>query len=573
MHVHQCMSAGDGSCGAVSVPGVSLAPPPNKWGNFGDTFHKHRVKFKIGARQWRTVNPVHWQAGVPECGDKQKGRAVLAGLAVAGATPAVSLLNPQNSIKAVLGRVMRCPANRPAPGIWDFVRRFEHLLLPGLLDGYEPMTEVQWLASMPARRRKALTKAMANVWRLGWSDAWVWFKSFVKSEKIPGFGKVNGMLQPTLYMLDRLIQGPADETHCIVGRFIKPVADQLKRSWNATDGPIFYANCSVEHLNSWFRRWYRPGTLGVMCDYSMFDNSHSAASWRYVESVYERLGLYEMHPYFSRVMDAWRAPKGRLGGKGWCVKYEGRVMNASGRDDTSFANGLLNGLCFFLSATAAILNKTVFDLDESDVRFGLTKIHLSVCGDDSICLIDTAMPDRDLPALKERISAGVAQFGFNAEAHKIMASRSPFDMVYLGMRPYPCGGQWYFARTIGRAIWKVGWILDGDGVDCPARVTGDCEAIMATQAVVPVLSDFACGYLAARQRCRRLLPTPDPNRPWTTGVSTPAYDAETIEYVAHGYGLSVSELEGLCSRLRGRRSFPWVCDDPALVRTVYVDDL
>lgn len=573
MHVHQGMSAGSGSCGAVSVPGVSLEPPPSKWNSFGDTFTAKRVKIKFGGRAWRIVHPSFWDQGVPKDVEGKKGRAVLAGMAVAGATPAVSDLNPRNGLKAVLGRVMRCPAHQPSVGIWQFVKRFEHLLLPGLYDGYVPMSEQEWLATMPARRRKALQRAMTNVWRQGWNDSWEWFKAFVKSEKIPGFGKNLGMLQPTLYMLDRLIQGPADETHCIVGRFIKPVTHQLKKSWNAIDGPIFYASCSVEHLNSWFRRWYRPGTLAVMCDYSMFDNSHSAASWAFVESVYMKLGLYEMHPFFKRVMDAWRAPKGRVKGKGWTIRYLGRVMNASGRDDTALANALLNGLCFILSATAALLKKPVRQLTTADVQFGLTKIHLSVCGDDSLCLIDVDLPDRDLPAFQQLLSRNIAEFGFEAGASKMVVSRNPFDMVYLGMRPYPCAGEWYFGRTIGRAIWKVGWVMDGGEVDCPARVTGDCEAIIATQAVVPVLSDFAIGYLAAREKCKRLPTTPDPNRPWTTGVSTPAYDAQTLEYVASGYALTVSELSGLCSKLRERRSFPWVCDDPALVRLVYVDDL
>lgn len=566
------MEAGAGSSGAVAVPGVSLDPIPSKWNRFGDCFAKQRVKCKIGGKKWRVVNPNYWDLGLSNGQEEKQGRAVLAGLAVAGATPAVSDLNPRNAVKAVLGRVMRCPAHTPVVGIWDFVKRFESLLLPGLFDDYEPMTEQQWLATMPARRRRALEDAMQKVWRLGWHESWEWFKAFIKSEKIPGFGKSGGLLVPTRYMLDRLIQGPADETHCIVGRFIKPVIHQLKKSWGV-DGPIFYASCSVEKLNSWFRRWYQPGTLAVMCDYSMFDNSHSAQSWAYVESVYERLGLYEMHPYFKRVMDCWRAPQGRIKGKGWCVKYKGRVMNASGRDDTALSNGLLNGLCFFLSACAALLRKPVTALTSEDVSWGLRRIHVSVCGDDSLCLIETSLEGLELELFQQRLSDNIASFGFDAGADKMVVSRDPFKMVYLGMRPYPCGGQWYFARTIGRAIWKVGWVLDGVDVDCPSRVTGDCEAILATQAVVPVLSDFAVGYLAARVGCKRLLPTVDPNRPWTTGVETPPYDAETLHYVAAGYELSIAELDSLCEALRSRRSFPWVCDHPALLRLVYVDDL
>jgi hypothetical protein len=96
---------------------------------------------------------------------------------------------------------------------------------------------------------------------------------------------------------------------------------------------------------------------------------------------------------------------------------------------------------------------------------------------------------------------------------------------------------------------------------------------MASQAVVPVLSDFAIGYLAAREGCKRLLPEMDLNKPWTTGVETPPYDDTTVSYVADGYKISVRELSELCALLRARRSFPWICDVSALQAMVYHDDL
>lgn len=570
--VQEGLTPASGDCGAVAVDGVTLPPPQKKWRDFGDTYGAKRVQIKIGAQKWRVVNPAQWDAGIPRSVEHRKGRAVLVGMAVAGATPAVPDLSLRNGVKAILGRAMRCPAHKPVANIWRFVRRFDHLLLPGFLEGYTPMSVHEWLQSMPSRRRRALEKAAARVDQQGWKESWEWFNAFIKSEKMPGFEKLLGFFTPARTMLDRLIQGPADETHIVAGPLIKPVIKQLKKAWGPR-GPIFYASTSVEELNDWFRSHYVGGMVAVMCDYTLFDNSHSADSWFYIESLYHRLGLYKLHPYFASVLNAWRKPKGRVKGKGWSIKYQARVMNASGRDDTSLANALLNGVCFLVSAAAALARKPIFQLTTEDVNLALSRIHLSVCGDDSLCLVDATFSTHELDGFKADLAANISSFGFNAGADKMQVSRDPFDFVYLGMRPYPVSGQWYFCRTIGRAIWKMGWVLDGMGLDGPSRVTGDAVATVTTQAAVPVLSDYAIGYLASREGCKRILPVCDPNKPWTQGVRTPAYDSETLAYVARGYKVGFAELQRLCNTLRERRSFPWVCDDSVLTRMVYHDDL
>lgn len=571
--VREGLTPASGDCGAVYVPGVSLPPKPSKFVGFGDTFVKKRLRVKIGGQKWRVVNPDHWDRGLPKQ-PEDRTRAVLAGMAIAGATPAVSNLDCYNATKAVLARVLRCPKHTANPAVWRAaVDRIPDLLPPSFFTGYKPMSVEEWLATMPTRRKMALRRAWVNVNRTGFSCSWRWFAAFVKSEKLPGFDKWHDCLVPAKQLIDRLIQGPSDEAHILAGPYIKPVMTQLKKAWHEYN-PIFYGGVSPDKLNQWFNLNYNAGDWAICCDYTMFDNSHSEHSWAFVEHLYYLLGIPALAPHFQRVMDWWRQPVGRVNGKGWSIKYKARVMNASGRDDTAFANGVLNGVAFYLSACSSVLAKQVTQLSPADIAGCGDKIRLSVCGDDSLCLLKVDLSDPQVRAEMARsLSANLGLFGFDAGAEKMLITNDPFKMVYLGMRPYPVDGRWWFARTIGRALWKQGWVMDGADVDCPARVTGDCVAIAKTQAVVPVLSDYAHGYLKSREGCKRLLPEPDPNRPWTTGVETPPYTQETLSYVAAGYGVDIRSLLDCCQMLRDRRSFPWVSDHPVLLTMVTVDDL
>jgi hypothetical protein len=533
-------------------------------------YEEKLLMLKIEGKKWVTVQPLGFPSGVP-ASEVKKGRAVLAGMAVAGATPAVSNLDAHNSVKAVLARVFRAPKYDPDPSVWAHARELFKSLFRSLTQDYVPMTVSAWLKTMPARRRAALLRAKDIVDLDVWRPSWGKFNSFIKSEKLPGFEKKFGSLLPATTMIDRLIQGPADEAHIIAGPLLKPVMVKLKEVWN-NESPIFYGGVAPDLLNAWFNNRYRNGMWAVCCDYSMYDNSHSDCSWNFMWGLYNKLRLFELDPRFSLIFEAWRRPVGRMTGKGWALRYQAPCMNASGRDDTALANGLLNGVVFYLSAMAARLEKSVLDLSVRDLRSGLC--WLSVCGDDSLCLLSFSLAEKAYrDAFVRRLSTNISSFGFDASAEKMSVTDNPFNMVYLAMRPYPAQGRWWFGRTIGRAIWKMGWVLDGVGLDCPARVTGDCEAIAITQAVVPVLYDHAVGYLKSRVGCKRLVPAADPNRPWTTGVQTPLYEADTLMYVAQGYDLTLRELVELCDQLRSISSYPCVVDNPALIRIVTYDDL
>jgi hypothetical protein len=344
----------------------------------------------------------------------------------------------------------------------------------------------------------------------------------------------------------------------------------LKTKWNR-HSHIFYAAVSVEELNLWFNSHYVKGHWAVMCDYSMFDNSHSDLSWDWVESIYRRMGLYEHDPRFEAVMKAWRSPKGRLTGKGWMLKYRAFVMNASGRDDTALANALLNGAVMFLCLCAIFADKTVEQLILRDILYGISEIKLSVCGDDSLALIPflPCPPEEFRP----RLSGLLGLFGFDAGADKMKLSQNPFDMVYLAMRPYPSGGKWYFGKTIGRALWKLGWRLDADSGDQEAWMAGNMHQVCWSQAIVPILSDVAASYLRVHGNRTYRMYDPDPNRPWEYGTCTPPYSSEVLSYVAAGYGVFECELVQCIDKLREISQFPCVLDHPVITAIMVLDEM
>lgn len=554
-----------GSCGAVDVEGAVLPPPESKFQGFRDL--SGRLKLKKSGGKSVQVGPTDLARITVE--ERNRTRCRLVGAAIAGATPLVSHLCLYNALKAVLCRVFRSPKETARFDYWAMARRMDDFLLHDFCyEAVVPMSILEWIGEAPLRRKKALFEAAIELGLYTWRDAWRWFSSFLKGEKLPFFEAYCGHLKMLEAMVDRLIQGPHDCTHLIVGPLVKPLTKRLKRVWHNTNC-IFYAAVSVEKLDEWFNLFFSEGSWGLMCDYTMFDNSHSSLSWSWVESLYHRLGLHLLDSRFPLVMDAWREPHGRLHGKGWTLTYMAYIMNASGRDDTALANALLNGVGMFLSLCAVLKNKRVPDLSSSDIIWGEANIRLSVCGDDSLAILPQVGRSPEL--FCQALSLELAGFGFTAGADKMKVSQDPFDFVYLGMRPYPHSGKWWFAKTIGRALWKLGWRLDSTGDDT-AWMAGNCEQVASTQQIVPLYIDAAEVYLS-QHRGPRTKVKGDQNRPWQRQTATPKYNEGVLEYVSRGYDIQVSELRECIRMIRGTQDFPTVWDHPVLTRIMCVDEM
>lgn len=568
-YIQEGLCPSGAACGAVYLPGVSLKPKPGKFQGFLPL--EGRVEVKLGGLDYRPLKPEDLET-LPKSQDR-KARSVLVAAAISGATPVVSNRDCYNAAKGLFSRAFREVPNKPQHSSYRAIRRFEDYLMPGLF--FEPVQVMQikdWINTMPSNRVEKLLKAWEEKERFPtFQHRWAIFKAFIKAEKLCGFVQDPqlGPL-PLTEMIDRIIQGPNDVTHIIAGPGLKPTTIKLKKLWNH-EFPIFYAACNAQTLNKWFNERYRPGMWALLGDYEMFDGSHNDMSWDYMESIYERLGLMNIQ-WFSDVMRVWRRPQGTMNGgkasEAWHIRYKAYTMNASGRDDTALANAVMNGVCYALSLIAAINGTTVGHLNEQMVAATFPDLHISIMGDDSLVLLD----DRHMtPGFEQLLQDNIASFGFRL---KFKASQNPFDFVYLGMRPYPAHGQWWFARTAGRALFKWGWKLDLNNKDGPAAMTGDAFATSKIDAIVPVLSDLAETYLTTRRGCKSTHLVADPNKPWRCGdPDIPHYTEQTLQYTAQGYGFSVTELRDCIDYVRRQSTFPCILDHPVLTTIMVVDDM
>jgi hypothetical protein len=430
----------------------------------------------------------------------------------------------------------------------------------------EEMEFEEWLSTMPAKRRPALARALETLRRRGLRRGDAKFTAFVKAEFLPDFEQVGVGLERLEGMIDRLIQGPADITHCVAGPILKPLLSRLKELWGP-ETPLFYGSAGPEKLHQFLQRLVDGEGTYFWSDFSMFDSTHSAESWEFMEWLYGDHGVN-----FKRVLEYWRQPKGFIG----AFKYKGPVMNASGRDDTALANAVLNGFATTLSCTAAYLGVPLMSLSIAQVRAVRASMLLSVCGDDSLGKLPV-MSSRQRVLFAEAFAKNIRMFGFEA---KFGCSQHLTDAVYLGMRPYPTRVGWFWGKTIGRATYKMGFVMDPEGRDLMAHITGVADMHVICSSHVPILGDLAAAIVRLRDGAKRTPVRLDPNKPWEwTFKSGVQYDELTLQAVADLYSrnsgtpVSVNDMHGLIEVIRSLDRLPAVIDHWLWQLIIATDDL
>lgn len=534
-----------GDSGLVMIRGQEIAPPSKKLSEA--KFRPGQVKIRStllrgsrSGKKWVNVEKTDI-ARLRKLGT-QDGPYVsrLVGPCISGAFSMVSAMTEHNRLKALVVRMFRSPPP-PEHSIWEFAKLFNRTIWPNFDSPPEPMSDEDWLASMPGNRKLALGAAQELYKRTGWCKKYEQFSSFVKKELLPWFSKTDTGLVPLTSMVDRLINAPHDVTHVIAGPKIKPYLGWLKNQWHY-ENFLFYGGVEPEKLHLWLQRVVGLGPrLVFWSDYSMFDASHNEDTFSFIMQFYEQ---HRHDREFMRVLEAWKVPKGTIGRN---IKYRGRTMNASGRDDTALLNALLNGIAMVLSVTASWYRIPVRDVKPADVLRISQDLCLSVCGDDALGFLPPVSPDRAREFIAHARS-NLKKFGFDA---KMFASNRLEDAVYLGHRPLPVDGVWYWTRTLGRCLYKLGYQADVSG-DPRAHFHGICKMHDVCSKHVPVLADITQKYLECFKgyKCNEFVP--DQNKPWETmGVFGPDhYSQDTIDALARAYTVSRGPLRGDLEQLR-----------------------
>ena len=501
----------------------------------------------------------------------------LTGIGVSGAIPFMSAKTPYNAAKTLLCRLYAKQPQRewgvgPRPGAWAIAAKFRHLLLPHL-DSHE-LSFQDWLSSMPAHRKPALQRAHDEYERAGLRPHHKAFQSFVKSEILPGFRKAAGVLMPATELVDRAIHGPHDVGHTLLGPVMKPKITALKKQWTSSS-PVFYASVGPEPLHEFLQDLVAGQRQYFMADFTAFDMSYSDDCWDFVEYYYPHLTADQ-----RSVLQAWRRPRGTFGP----LKYRARTVNASGRDDTALANGLLNGFASYLSAVAAWYEVALDELTEHHIRSAFTFIRLAVCGDDSLGWLPACDEER-MSRFRTAYNFHITEFGFQA---KLLTTPHPEQCVFLAKRPIHTSRGWFWAPTIGRAIYKLGWTTVQGGRDLMAIQTGVAAMHAQCSRHVPILSDIAKRVRRLREGCRRTPVLPDPNRPWEwclKGLFD--YDSEALASTARAYSfpstagypvefpqiITVEDLRSAITAIEGVERLPCIISHPVLSALVLLDDL
>lgn len=450
--------------------------------------------------------------------------ARVVGPVISGVPAMVTAKSNDMAMAALACRMFRSPPP-PEVGVWDIASRLRRDVLPLYDDCPPEMDWREWLDGMPKRRQAPLREAM-KLWQdYGWDNKYGEFHSFIKEEILPCIDKDEWGLLPLKSVVARLINAPHDVTHCIAGPKIKPYLAWLKAQWHY-QSPLFYGSTTPGKLQKWLTRMtYGRRRMVFWSDYSMFDSSHNEETWALVEDLYRQ---HRHDADFMRVLNAWRAPKGKIGD----LKYIGRVMNASGRDDTAFANAVLNGFAMKLSVCSAWCGVPLEELTAAHLSKCDLDIDISVCGDDALGF----MPDIGRDAMlkfRDAVKANLKRFGFDA---KFFCSDRYEDAVYLGHRPYQVGEDWFWGKTLGRALYKLGYQRGISGDPC-AHFMGICKMHEVCSKHVPVLSDLTQAYLDCNVGCKVNPYTPDENKPWEfMGHGAPGwYDTATLDSVARAY--------------------------------------
>lgn len=462
----------------------------------------------------------------------------MGGIGLSGAIPFISPKGARILSEAIQYRVFAVTGSHVSPGIFQKAMSFTNDLLDTFLTGEAtPMSTWEWICSMPSRRRKQLIRALRQYEERGEFHAhFTRIQAFVKTEKLPYFGVVNGVYSPDFQKyVARLIQAPHDETHLVAGPYLKPLVGRLKEVWSYSNW-LFYASVDPHKLDLWLNR-NRCADSWFWADYSFFDATYSPEAWRMIESFYATI-YPEAPPEFWMVLDAWRKPQGHIKchKDDTVIKYDAPVMNASGRDDTALANALFNGIALALSIAAALSGKTVFELNDADVRLARELVNIAVVGDDSLVALRC-----DVAPIAGAICSNLRLFGLVVKSEW---SYRLCDVTFLGQMPYPAAGNLYWGPTLGRRLYKAYWQEEPVG-NLPAWVLGVAKQMLLYRHV-PILYDMA-------QRITALLPggkvtafKHDPNRVWASRTAeTPHYDASTLNWLADRYeehGLSVAQI-------------------------------
>lgn len=531
--------------------------------------------------------------------------------------PSLMATTRANTFCAIRCRMAGLPKHAPLANAWPcahallFVRRVlgnsrqkpERLRVLSFED---------WVAAFPPQRRMELRRAWAD-WQRGatsWREAGR-FSFLVKRElagdnTVPyymtadaGEGPRHASCSPASEPQDPVATGhfrldaagarlvaprglcaPHDAAHCIVGPTTRPALHALADIFSH-DNPIFYCCGVVPRLLD--RRLDQiaslSGWLYFEVDYSSYDQSIRSEALNTAMLFLADLGVDVRNSHLAEIMRRWAKPAGRSR----CgLTFKGDYMNASGRDDTAFINGVCNisalGVSLLRIVTGDGQTPNTFAgllaMDDAALLAARECMHAMILGDDSF----GAVPDRFATALT-CLPALLAEFGFEA---KFKVHKDVRQATFLGCRPWRTSHGWKWGRTPGRCVYKAHWAARPPKA-AAAHLRGVSMGLQQAYPHVPVIKEFAAvglrltsGVVAAglqdvgwskwsQDYMRAVERRPQAERHTCTN--------ETFEDLEFVYGITCEEYEDFCQAMQAVHHVPCLLDHSVLRKIIAVDGL
>lgn len=464
----------------------------------------------------------------------------------------------------------------------------------GIYGKVEQMSDEEWLKT---QRRQVQLRAVLEESQYKPISQPMVCKSFGKSEKKLFSKKSSNDPLSTVRIYEakpRLIQGYPEDWLTYVGPFVKTVQHRIEEMF-PVDCALHYAGADTpEQLNKWLRdvvpmrqtHWF------ICIDYAMFDCTHSSFSFDFVEKMY--MDLVEPNDReelsMAEALKQMRWPQGLLKG---ILKYKaGKIMNGSGRPDTSVANISNSLLCLVISIASILFDVDPWDVTVWQIMETLEVIRVIGSGDDSVCVVPTIFRGAYLAIdlWMEKMPRAIATFGFLA---KVEPNPTFDEMVFLGNRAYPHQNgdsiEWTWGPTIGRRLVKHHH-LHQCNQDPVAVLHGiaDMEAVCYPH--VPILHDMALATLdilkgqkfnyyqdkdaefkvnftggidqSAKARAMGL----------ATRYKTAHYDEVTLRHVCDVYQVSMESLLDCIQYVKSKRCLPCVLSHSVLTAVALKDN-
>jgi len=357
-----------------------------------------------------------------------------------------------------------------------------------------------------------------------------------------------------------------------MGPLIRSILHFVEAEYSIDKEVAYASGRTPEELHWWLNdkvnlrgEFKNQFSLAVECDYSMFDSTITKPCLDFMYEFYQRIfhdsGVLVDQKLFNYVWSVLERPHGYVGG----VEYSSPPCNASGRDDTSLINFIMNQVVLRLSLVSAMKGVSLEDLLDSpnaDREFG-NFIRAIFLGDDSLALIKD-------PINLKLFSSLVQRFGFKAtvKIHEVA-----WRMVFLAHRPMPSMkdgvSTLVWAPVLGRLLYKAFATTKPLSRAIPI-LRGLMKNWLNDYSDNPIILSFAIRYLS---QTRGPIEYPEIEKhKLKFSLIGKSIHSEFYDYIRFVYGCTREEVEDLVRTIRVA-PIPCMFQHPVIDRILLTDDL